>query len=79
MSLNVRLSGAMATFATRVGGFFFADSNALEMGIFVELKPYVGVTGFTGIAAHISVFTWGSLLWYGLRRLSGLSGNHEKN
>jgi hypothetical protein len=56
MRLNVRLRWTMAALATRVGRFFFSNGNTLEMRILVELEPHVGMAGFAGIAAHVSIF-----------------------
>jgi hypothetical protein len=74
MRLNVRLCRPMATFAAGVGWFFFADRNTLEMRILVELEPYVGVAGFTGIAADVAAF-----LWIGFRRVRAFPGRRDKN
>ncbi|HEY1948912.1 MAG TPA: hypothetical protein VGG97_18030 [Bryobacteraceae bacterium] len=74
MRLNVCLGRPMTTLTTGVGRFFFSDRNTLEMRIFVELEPYVGVAGFTGIAADVSIF-W----WIGFRRVRALGGYRNKD
>jgi hypothetical protein len=74
MRLNVCLGRPMATFAAGVGRLFFADRNTLEMWILVELEPYVGVAGFTGITADVSIF-W----WIGFRRVRALGGRRDKH
>jgi hypothetical protein len=72
--LNVRLGRPMTAFAAGVGRLFFADRNTLEMRILVELEPYVCVTGFTGIAADVSIF------WrIGFRRVRALGGRRNKD
>lgn len=52
---NMRLTGAMATFASGIGRRFFSRGDALEMSIFVEPEPDIGVAGFAGHASDVSV------------------------
>jgi hypothetical protein len=74
MRLNVCLGRPMTALAAGVGRFFFADRNTLEMRILVELEPYVGVAGFTGIAADVTIFGW-----IGFRRVRAFPGRRDKN
>ena len=74
MRLNVCLGRPMATLAAGVGRFFFPNRDTFEMRVLVELEPYVGVAGFTGIAADVSIF-W----WNGFRRVRALGGHRNKD
>lgn len=52
---NMRLTGSMATFASGIGRRFFSGSNALEMRVFVEPEPDIGVAGLAYHASDVSV------------------------
>ena len=68
--LHMRLRRPVAPLAACVGRFFFADRNALEVGVLVELKPYVGMARFAGITADVSALLRTGILLIRLRRVS---------
>jgi hypothetical protein len=83
MRLDVIPGGPMAAFTTSIGRFFFADGDAFEMRVPVELKPNVSVTGFAGITTHIGIFRRFCFQrfrfrWLGLRRIRAVRRYRKK-
>jgi len=68
MRSNVQFAWAVAAFAPGIGRFFLSGGNALEMRVFVEPEPHVGVAGFADHASDEAVLC-----------VSGANGRAEKH
>ena len=55
MIRDVQLPGTVTAFAAGIGRSFFSGSNALEMRVFVEPEPDIGVAGLADHASDVSV------------------------
>ena len=51
-TFNMIVAGAMAPFAARVFGRFFAGNNALVVGVLIKLIPDFVVAPFTSQSTH---------------------------